>query len=176
MANKPYGQYLYGLSDIKITDITGTTQEDLDAAVELEFEPLWSHGVQEGDDEIKAVVTILKGGQGKFSAGSYSSAAVALMTGKTLTVTSTSPTEVATLEWEAGDSMPYFKIYGKAIGPDGDDLHVLIPKAKLSGGGAFTLSHEEFLSTGFEFIAVSDGTKVVGLVQNETADDLPAPE
>jgi hypothetical protein len=84
MASVTYGKYVYGLNDLAVTNIGGTTQEDLDAAQTMEVEPQFKVGEFEGDDALKAVVSFITHATGTISAGSISSAALEIMTGISL--------------------------------------------------------------------------------------------
>jgi hypothetical protein len=71
--------------------------------------------------------------------------------------------------------MPYFKIYGKALDESTGDIHLLVHKAKITGGLKLTAGNGEIMMSEAEFIAVDDGTNgVFELIQNETAAAVPA--
>lgn len=174
MASVTYGRYVFGLNDLKVTNIGGTTQEDLDAAMELEFAVTLKEGMVEGDDTIKALFAFAIGGEGKVSAGALSTAAIAIITGRTLSTSGTTPNEVTTLTISAADRMPYFKLYGKSLDDETGDLQIQIFKCKIKGQFALSLKNGEFMSPGFDFQAVDDNSNgIVDYVQNETAVDLP---
>lgn len=175
MANSTFGRYLYGLRDIKITNAAGSVQEDLDVAIELSFEPEFVTADLEGDDVLKATTTYIKGGTARLSSGALSNAAIAIMFGATVAITSTSPTTVATTQFNASSSMPWFKVYGLAYGDNGDDVHIYLGKCKITGGGGMTLSNGSFYNYGAELRVVDDGSNGVWkVVQHETATTLPA--
>ena len=67
----------------------------------------------------------------ELEAGGISLEAFAAMTGRTLAATGTTPAQKNTLTANAGDTYPYFKVYGKSVADTGDDIHVLVYKAKL---------------------------------------------
>ena len=91
MANVSYGKYVFSLDDLKVTNLAGSTQEDLDAGMELTLTPEFLTGKLQGDTATKAIVTILMGAQATVSGGSISSAALAIITGKSLTTAGTTP-------------------------------------------------------------------------------------
>jgi hypothetical protein len=166
---------LYGLRDLKITNAAGTVQEDLDAAQTLSFTPTFSAAELRGDDAVKVQFSNLTGGTASFSAGGYSSAALAIMFGKTITVGGSSPNETATLKLSAGDVMPYFKVYGLARDEAGGDIHVLLPKVKVESLGDFSLGDEEFLITSVDVQCLDDGTNgVIQIIQHETTTAVPS--
>lgn len=174
MASQTYGRLLRGLWDVKITNLAGTLQEDLFGAQGLSITLTYAEAVQRGDDiEIGSIANI-SGATGTFSAGAYSNAAVAIMAGKTVTVAGSSPNETATLQWNAGDQMPYFKLYARINDDNAGDLHVYLGKAKLSGGPSFEFADESFWSPSFDIRIFDDGSNgLVKLVQHETRTTLP---
>lgn len=174
MASVGYGDFLYGLRDIKITNSAGTLQEDLDAAQTLNFSPTWTEAVQRGDDVEKSSIGFISGGTATISAGKMSSAAVAIMFGKSVTIASTSPTETATLQVNAGDTMPYFKVYGLVYDDDAGDMHIYLGKCKVIGGAALEFSDGNYFTQSFELRVLDDGTNGIWKqVQHETRATLP---
>jgi hypothetical protein len=169
----PFGDKPYGLRDVKITNLAGTTQVDLPAAQTLGYDLILANGMMEGDDRIKSVIAFVKGANWTLAAGGISLAAVALFTGKTATAAGSTPNQTLTLNYEAGDNMPYIKIYGQSMGDGDDDIHVKFFKAKVQAfSGQF--QGDTFYVTNCSGIAVDDDTNgVMDIVQNETADDLP---
>ena len=175
MASETYGKFIYGLRDLKVTSANGSLQEDLDAAQTLSFTPTFTSAELRGDDVIKVAMGNLSGGEASISAGGYSSAAVAIMFGKTLTQTGSSPNEVTTLKLSAGDVMPYFKIYGLARDEAGGDVHVLLPKCKVTGWGNMEFSDENFFITSVDVQCLDDGTNgIIQIIQHETTATLPS--
>lgn len=174
MASESYGKFIYGLRDLKVTNIGGTVQEDLDAAQTLTFSPAFSSAELRGDDVPKASIGSLSGGTAAISAGGYSSAAVAIMFGKTLSQSGTTPNELTTLQLNAGDVMPYFKIYGLARDEAGGDVHVLLPKCKVTGWGGIDFSDENWFVNSVDVQCLDDGSNgVVKIIQHETTTALP---
>ena len=96
------------------------------------------------------------------------------MTGRTITASGTTPNQKNTVLARAGDTYPWFKIYGKSVGDDDDDIHVLIYKAKLTDGLEGEFADGEFYIQSCSGIAVDNGTKLYEIVQNETATTVPA--
>ena len=175
MASVTYGNAIYGLRDIKITNIGGTTQEDLGAAVTAELVPEVKGGILEGDDAWKAGLAFIVGATLKFSGGEYSSAAVAIMLWLTLTTSGTTPSEVTTLQVDEGARLPYFKAYAQAYDEDSGDMHILASKVKLSAmPGIAKLSNGNWRMNEFEANCFDDGSNgVFQILQNETAAALP---
>lgn len=174
MASVVYGKYLYGLRDIKVTNSAGTLQEDLDAAQTLEFTPEFTTAKQRGDDVVKSAIGFISGGQATLTSGAMSSAAVAIMFGKTVTIASTSPTETATLQINAGDAMPYFKVYGLAYDDSAGDIHIYLGKCKVIGGAALSFSDGAYFTHSLELEVLDDGTNGIWKqIQHETRATLP---
>lgn len=174
MSNVTYGDKLFGLRDLKVTNIAGTTQEDLGAGMTLEISPEFDGGELKGDDAVVAVVSFMTHAKGKISAGTVSSAAAAIMFGITLTTTGTTPNAVTTTKLSQGQNMPYFKIYGKSLDEGTGDAHLLATKCKVTGGGTFKFENGNFWTSELEIICVDDGTNgIFRLLQNETATNLP---
>lgn len=168
-----FGNKVFGLRDVKVTNIGGTTQKDLPVAQKLKITPKMKSGELEGDDSLVSVVAFITGGEWELEAGGIDLDALAIITGKTLTNAGTAPNATSTLKLSAGDVMPWFKIYGKSMGDGLDDIHAKLPKAKCTElEGEF--SEGEFYITSCKGIAVDDGTNgVISIVQNETATTLP---
>lgn len=169
-----YGDKPFGLRDVKLTNITGTTQEDLPAALQMDFRPRLNSAEFRGDDRVQAVVSVLEALEFGIQAGGISIDALAIMVGQSVVVTGTTPNEVSTLTLSGGDTMPYFKIYGKSVGDGTDDVHVKLFKCKLTQlEGSFQDS--QFFITNAQGVAIDDGTNgITDVVQNETAANLPS--
>lgn len=166
--NKPFG-----LKEIKIVNAADTVAISLPAALELEFEESVVSGEFFGNDELQGLVTQPLGIKGKFKAGGIPLDAYALMTGHTYAVTGATPNEVATLEGDS-PSFPYFKVYGKSLGDEGDDVHVKLLKVKLTGSPKGSFKRGEFFMLEAEFQGVKVSGKAYDIVANETAAALPA--
>lgn len=175
MASVGYGDYLYGLRDLKVTNSAGTLQEDLDAAQTLSFTPTFTEAVQRGDDVEKSSISFISGGTASITAGRMSSAAVAIMFGKSVTIAGTSPNETATIQVNAGDTLPYFKVYGLAYDDDAGDIHVYLGKCKVTGGAALEFSDGNYFTQSFEMRVLDDGSNGIWKqIQHETRTALPA--
>lgn len=165
--NKPFG-----LKEIKIVNAADTQAISLPAALELEFEETVVSGEFFGNDDLQGLVTQPTGIKGKFKTGGIPLSAYALMTGHTYAVTGSTPSEVATLEGDSA-TFPYFKVYGKSLGDDGDDIHVKLFKVKLTGSPKGSFKRGEFFMLEAEFQGVKVAGKAYDIIANETADDLP---
>lgn len=164
----------FGIRDIKITNLAGTTQVDLPNAQTMTFTERLTTGEMRGDDATQAVVAFTDALEWELEAGGISLEAYALMTGRTITLSGTTPNQVNTLAGNAGDVYPYFKIYGKSQGDGADDIHVKILKAKLTGGFEGEFKDGEFWVTKCSGIAVDPGAgNLFEIIQNESATTLP---
>jgi hypothetical protein len=169
-----YGDKPFGLRDVKVTNIAGTVQADLPAAQTLTVRPRLTTGELIGDDALKAVVSMVQAAEWTLSAGGISLAALAIITGQATSVSGSTPTEKTTLNLGAGDSLPYFKIYGKSMGDGSDDVHVKFYKCKCTSlEGQF--QNGQFWITQCSGVAMDDDSNgVIDIIQNETATALPA--
>ncbi len=169
-----YGDKPYGLRDVKLTNIAGSSQVDLPASQKFSFSEQLSSNELRGDDVIKAVVTFGDAVEWELEAGGISLEAYALMTGRTVMTSGLTPNETKTMAGSAGDTFPYIKVYGKSLGEGDDDVHCKLFKCKVTelegefGDGGFFV-------TKCSGIGVDDGTNgIFEFVQNETAADLPS--
>lgn len=171
----PFGDKPFGMRDIKLTTLDGATQVDLPSSMKLGFKELVTTGEMRGDDTIVALVTIADGAEWSLEAGGISLEAYALMTGHTQVLAGVTPNQTNTFTAQAGQNYPYFKVYGKAVGENStDDIHYLLYKCKLTEPLEGEFADGEFFVTKASGKAVTNGTKVYDVVQNETAADLPA--
>lgn len=175
MANVDYANFPYGLRDISVANLAETLQEDLNAAQELTFTPEIVTADQRGDDVIKETMSFIQGGSAQVTSGAISSAAMAIMYGYTLTITGSSPTEEAEFSLVEGHSLPWFRLYGKAEGPDGSDVHVYLGRCKVIGGGGISFRDGQYFSPSFNLRVLGDEStgKVWTVIQHETAEDIP---
>ena len=175
MASETYGDKVFGMNDLKVTHISGSPQEDVLGAQSLTMKPVLKGGILEGDDADIAAHYFVTRMEGEFSAGSYSSAAVGIMLGITLTAAGTTPNEITTLKINQAQRMPYFKVYGKALDDSTGDMHILLAKCKVTDIEAFKMENGNWRITKASILALDDGTNgIVRALQNETAAALPS--
>ena len=171
----PNPSFPFGLQEIVVTNIGGTVQAALPAANRLMVKERYQTGEAEGDDALQAIASTLLAVDWEMEVKGISLEAKAIITGRTLTTTGTTPTEVKTMTASGGTRLPYFKIYGKSLGDGIDDIHMLLFKCKCTEGAEETLQYGEFAGPTYKGIAVDDGVNgVFDVVLNETADDLPS--
>jgi len=170
----PNPSYPFGLHEIVVTNITGTTQVALPAANRLMGKERYQTGEATGDDKLNAIASTLLAIDWELEAKGISLEARAIITGRTLTTAGATPNEVKSMVDDGGARLPYFKIYGKSLGDGDDDIHVLLYKCKCTEGAEETLSYGEFAGPTYKGIAVDDNVNGVRkVIINETADDLP---
>lgn len=165
---------LFGLSDIKITNIGGSTQVDLPQSAELVFKERIMSAEAKGDDKLGSVNSVLEAVDWELKCNSLPMEALAIMYGDATSTTGTTPDQVKTLKREGATRLPYFKIYGKSLGEGDDDVHCILFKCKITEGMDTALKYGEIMQSSVKGIGIDDGTNgVYKWVQNETADDLP---
>jgi len=171
----PNPSFPFGLQEIVVTDITGATQVALPASNRLMVKERYQTGEATGDDALQAIASTLLAVDWEMEAKGISLEAKAIITGRTLTTTGSTPNEVKTMTGSGGTRLPYFKIYGKSLGDGIDDIHMLLFKCKCTEGAEETLQYSEFAGPTYKGIAVDDGVNgVFDIVINETAGDLPS--
>lgn len=165
----------FGLEDVKVTNMDGTLQADLPAGQVLSFVPRLVSGEMMGDNSLVSVIAFIIGGDWNLESGGIPLSALAIMTGEAATLDGVSPSQTMTMTFSAGDVMPYFKIYGKTIGDETDDVHVKMFKCKITTPPEGQLSGENFYIQKCGGVFIDDGTNgAIDIVQNETATDLPS--
>lgn len=171
----------YTLTDLKVAPITGDTPGtlvDLPGIQSCEV-TVGNDAVElRGDNRLLAVVDQGNGLTWSMAAGGINLEVLPVMLGGATAEAGTTPDVVRTFDLKADDQRPYFLIVG--VQPDdgaGEDLHVVVWKAKATGDFALTMADQEFLTPGFEGQGVgraSDGL-MLSLVQHETAEAAAIP-
>ena len=164
----------FGLRQITLVPLPSGTAVALSAAQRLNFKEALTSGELRGNDATVAIAAYLDKVEWELEAGGLSFDAIKVLTGRTITASGTTPNQKNTILARAGDTYPYFKIYGKVVNDDGSDLHCLIYKAKLLDGLEGEWKDGEFFIQSASGIAVDDGSKLYELVHNETATTVPA--
>ena len=164
----------FGLRQITLVPLPSGSAVVLPAALTLSFSESLISGELRGDDAVQAIAAITDKIEWSLEAGGMSLEAIKVMTGRTIAASGTTPNQKNTLTIAAGDTMPYFKIYGKIVNDDGSDVHCLLYKCKLTGGLEGEFKEGEFYIQKCEGVAITNGTKIAELVHNETATTVPA--
>lgn len=170
-----YGQKPFGIYDIKLTNIAGSAQVTLPYAQTLSFSERLVSGELRGDGKTVAVVSEVDAVEASLEAGGISLEAYALMSGRTVVTSGTTPTRNSTLKGQGAQRFPYFKVYGRSLADGIDDIHVKLFKCKLTNGLEGSLGDGEFMMSNMAaIICIDDGTNgIFDIVQNETAAALP---
>ena len=163
----------FGLRQITVVPLPSGSAVVLPAAQTLSFSESLISGELRGDDAVQALAAITDKIEWSLEAGGISFDALKVMTGRTIAASGTTPSQKNTMTIAAGDTLPYFKIYGKSVNDDGSDIHVLLYKCKLTGGLEGEFKDGEFYVQSCEGVAISNGTKIAELVHNETATTVP---
>ena len=173
MAFGDAGVKIFGLRQIKLVNAAGAT-ELLNAAQTMTFKERVKSGELSGNDHTLAVVSFSDAVEWELEEGGISIEAYALMTGHTPTLAGTTPNQTLTLNADAMTAFPYFKIYGKSVGDAGDDVHVKVYKAKITGGIEGQFADGEFFVSKCAGVAIDDGSVgIFDIVHNETTAALP---
>ena len=169
------GSQPFGLNDVTVTNIGATADADLPAAQTLTFNPRINSAELSGDDKIAAVSSRVVALDWELEAGGIDLDAYAIITGYTVASSGTTPSQQDELQFDGAKCLPYFSIFGKALGSDcTDDIHVLIYKAKCTQMEG-QLKDGEFFITKCKGVAIDGGTHgIVEIIQHETAASLPA--
>ena len=164
----------FGLRQITLVPLPSGSAVVLPAALTLSFSESLISGELRGDDAVQAIAAITDKIEWSLEAGGMSLEAIKVMTGRTIAASGTTPNQKNTMAIAAGDTMPYFKIYGKIVNDDGSDIHCLLHKCKLTTGLEGEFKEGEFYVQKCEGVAITNGTKIAELVHNESATTVPA--
>jgi hypothetical protein len=166
-----FGDKPFGLDDVKLVPIPVDTAVDLPVQQVLTFkERVKNAELEDGNGATVAVVASAAGVDWSLSEGGISLEAYALMTGRTLDSAGSTPNQTKTLSGDTPKNFPYFSIYGRSLGEGDDDLHILIPKAKLTSAMEGTFEAGKFFITKCSGIGVPDTNgNAYQFIQNETA-------
>jgi hypothetical protein len=170
-----YGDKPFGLHEIRLVSADGNDVVDLEVSRVMSFTPRMLTGELTGSDKLASVASFIEALEWSLEEGGIPLEALGLITGHTVTESGSTPNRTNTLKLHAASKMPYFKIYGKALGEGDDDVHVKIWKAKLTGNIEGQFQYGEFYVTSMNGLAVEDAVNgLTDVVQNETTANLPA--
>lgn len=165
----------YGVRDIHVKRVSGGTDVDITAARRFNFAANITTDKLKGDDGLAAVASTVESFTLTIEGGGIDLAALAEITGKTLTSSGTTPNMISTYTFSSADVMPYVKIAGQARGVAGDDVHVIFYYAKITaltgniGNSEFTI-----LNMTLEAIGQPSDGKIYDIIGHETATALAA--
>ncbi len=172
-----YGEKPFGLCEVILASMDGGSQVNLPAAQVLSFSERVVSEELAGKDATVALVTRGNGVEWSLGAGGISLEAYALMTGRDIDETGTTPNRVKNMGGNTPTRFPYFRIFGRSLGDGEDDLHCKIFKAKLTKAPSGQLENGKFWITSCGGVGVADSSrKAFEFVQNETATEIDMDE
>jgi hypothetical protein len=169
-----HGDKPFGLRQVRLVNMAGTQYVDLPAAQTLTFKERFKNAELSGNDGIQSVVAFAEGVEWSLEDGGISLEAYAMLTGRSMVTEGVSPNETHSVAGQAGDAMPYLKLYGKVISEDSaEDLHCYIYKAKVTAiEGQF--ADGKFWVTKCNGLGIDDGENgSFEFIGEETAGELP---
>jgi len=166
----------FGLREVRITNSAGSSQAILDASQTLSFAERVVTGELRGSDKLVSLVSFSDAVEWSLEEGGIPLNAYAIMTGRTLVSSGTSPGIQYTLSGKEQECFPYFKVYGQAIGEGCDeDIHCKMDKCKITGNIEGEFAQGEFYVTSCSGLAIADsGGVIFEFVSHETSEDLPS--
>lgn len=166
--------YLYGIRDIKLTNLAGSSQVDLPAARTLSWTESVVSDTLDGDDVEVSAVGFVKGIEWEIESGGISLEAYAMLTGETVVTAGSTPNRTQTISRTGGKNFPWIKIYGRSLGDADDGAHVKLLKCKVTEIEG-SLSNQEFFLTKCKGRGIANSSNVLyDLVKLETDAALPS--
>lgn len=174
----------YGIRDIRLTPYTDAGATTLGSGVDLPYAQTMKFSEAETFDTLRGDdSTVTVRGQGptgtwELGSGGISLAAVAVMTGATLTTTGTTPNRIQKLAKNISNVRPWFKAEGQSISDSGGDLHAVLYRCRMTDtlDGELTDSTFFITSAKGQFLGsnlVASLGALYDFVQNETAVAIP---
>lgn len=158
-----YGNFPFGLREVQLSSMDGAVKVKLNAAQTLGYKERVVSSELRGNDKLKASSTIPDGYDWSLEEGGIPLDALALVTGRTVVESGTTPNRISTMDLDAEVAYPYFKIEGRVVNEDGlSDLVVALNKCKVTGSVEGDFGDGEFLVTKMSGVAVDDGTGSYG--------------
>ena len=161
-----YGDMPMGMNQLKVK--VGTTVKELPAGLTLKFKPKLVTARGRGGDRLRALASSPDGAEWEIEALGLPTDVLGMMMGLTPATTGVTPNRVTTLASNSTNRLPYFDVYGKALGVGADDIHYHLINCKLTDGFEAPMQDAEFTKT-----AVKGEALDWKIIQNETAEDLP---
>lgn len=174
----------YGCRDIRLTPYTDAGATTLGSAVDLpyaqtlKFSEAESFDTLRGDDSTVTVRGQGPTGTWELGAGGISLAAVAVLTGATLTTTGVTPNRIQKLAKGILQTRPWFKAEGQAISDSGGDLHVVLYRCRMTDTLDGELTDSTFYITSAKGTMLGSNqvaslNALYDFVQNETVTAIP---
>lgn len=150
--------YHYGIRDAKIatwiaansygTAIDVGAVHDFGVTFEVETAQL------EGDDVVVDRFSKVKGVMANIQYGEVNQQVLQILTGSTLV----SNADYEDVLLSQDDNIGYFAIAGKAVGSNTGDLHIFLPKCKISGPLNYKASYGNYMTPSVDIEGVYEGT------------------
>lgn len=149
----------YGLRDLKIAPWNGEnnygTERDILGAREMTATLEIQATELEGDDVVLDQFAKIKSVTLRISYASVDQEVLSLLTGGTLV--SNADYEDVALGKNQNETAPFFAVAGKVVGSPSGDLHIFIPKCKLSGNLQYQAQQNNYLIPSADFRGVWEG-------------------
>lgn len=170
----------YGLADLKIAPLTAEepgTLVDVPGIRSLEVTLTTDSDELRGDGKVISVTDKGQGAEWSAEEGGFSMAAFEIITGKTATDSGTTPAQVSRIDIFSDDRRPYFFLMGQALDDAIGDVQVILWKAKATGNIGLSFADENYLTPGFEGVAVglTADDLLASILQHETATAIAVP-
>jgi hypothetical protein len=169
----------FGLRDVKLKPLSDAnilgTPVDLPVSRTFSFSDTEDFEILAGDDATAASHGSGPTCEWELESGGLNFEAFKVMSGGTITSSSTTPTMKKVYSKLTTDSRPYFQAEGQAISDSGGDIHGIVYRCKATGSlegefgnGAFFLTAAS--GTGYgDTVGTTPTNKLYDFVQNETA-------
>lgn len=150
----------FGMRDTKVTPYTTDASTTLGTGVDqpnartLSFTEAEDYEELRGDDKVVAIRGLGATVEWDMEAGGISVPAYKSMNGGTTVTTGVTPAQVTTYTKKVTDSRPYFKGEGQSMSDSGGDFHVILHRARASGGVNGELGDGAFWLTGTSGLAL----------------------
>jgi len=163
-----YGEAVFGIREIKLTDADGTNVVVLPSGIVMHFTEQIQTEEFKAEDIRIAARSFTVGVNWELEAGGISLAAYAKLTGRTATPSGSTPNRLTTFNAVAGGEFPYLRVYGRALDDATRDIHCKIYRCKLTSIEG-TFRQGQFWVTSCAGISVKDSSLgFYQFVQHET--------
>lgn len=170
----------FGMRDTKVVPYTTSALTTLGTAVDqpnarsLSFTESEDFEELRGDDKVVAIRGLGPSVEWEMESGGISVPAYKELNGGTTATTGVTPAQITTYTKKATDQRPYFQCSGQSMSDSGGDFHVVLPRARASGGVEGELADGSFWLTGSSGVALpalktGDVDTLYKFVLNETA-------
>jgi hypothetical protein len=160
-----FGDMPWGIKEIKLK--RNSTVVELPASMTLKFKEKFVSARGRGGNALRALAAAPDGVEWEMSALGLDLEAYALIRGLTVVETGVTPNQVKTLSSSNTNNIPYFDIYGRALGVGNDDIHYHIINAKLTEGLDAPFEDGKLTESALKGEALD-----WEMVQNETATEI----